>query len=267
MASPSVRLDRSDLWRLVNELNIVTAIHDALAFLITDPERAVLFHPDRPARGDTGRVDATDWPIGELRALRGAGLAALAARTLLMPGVVTVGLAGVPACMSWHLAALCRFVPDISHIAVYGEESLSSHDLRKVLDRAGVGLSITSSAGDAAFGASLVIAVGAAIRDISVNDLARNVLVVNVGPDPTPLAIRERAGHCYAHEELAYALTRPDSHRAVPDEILLVEPFSSDVLNHLDLSLLDLATQLWGRRKTERSEHFSVPAEPRVEMP
>lgn len=237
MTARILSLDEDDLWCLAEELDVVTTLHEALTAPRDSPGELVRLTADVEAFHDPHTGDRCEFPAAGLRALRAAGLVAVAARSLLTPGVVTAGLVGAGPAALWHLAVLCRSVPGVSHVAVYAEGQPMTLRVLDQLELTGIGLSVSPSAADAAFGATLVVAFGGAVAQIPPHRLARGALVVNAGPQPAPAQILEAVDRICPLDDLVRAPAGVQPPRINPEDILLVEPLAAALLVHLDAVL------------------------------
>jgi ornithine cyclodeaminase/alanine dehydrogenase-like protein (mu-crystallin family) len=179
------------------------------SFLATDPFGGVADPVDqlveRMLTGQGSLVCPSVWQVpgrtGPERtrvtpAAHGAVLTALAARFLLPPAPVTASVLGPSGRL---LAALCRYLPGISHVAVYppGRETVAT-ELVEELESAGIGVSIARSVRDAVFGANLVVVTdrdGAA--DLDSMHVSRGALLVNATGRDLPDAVVDRVDRIF----------------------------------------------------------------------
>ena len=179
-----LRLTTDDLWRLLREIDPVELVSTQLNGR-TGKESPGRFRENGGRRSD-GLVLLDDadtgvsclLPASCLALIRIAALATLAAAELLAPGQVTVGLLASGEAARLHLATLTRHLPDIGDVALCPDRDryLGVQDL---LDQAGIGLSVTTSADEAAFGANLLITTGRGHDRLCLGHLARGALLVN----------------------------------------------------------------------------------------
>jgi hypothetical protein len=136
-------------------------------------------------------------PTQTLRMIKAAGLTALAARELVVPGVVTAAAFGGNAVLPPQVATLARYLPMLGHIAVFvAVEPLAliaplgelERGVLDQLDQAGIGLSTADDPRAAAFGANLLMFADPALRAPDVGALSSGVLVVNASGHDLPAA-------------------------------------------------------------------------------
>ncbi len=133
-----------------------------------------------PGPYDQGACGGCLVPATDLRTVRVAALAALAAQRLLTPSVVTAAVLGSGTVAQLEASIIARCVPDVSHVALW-PASGRCPALRLVdqLDLAGIGLSVTERADDAMRGANLVIFACPPTRDMRAGQFARGAVVIN----------------------------------------------------------------------------------------
>lgn len=191
MGSPVLRLDTEDLCVLAPECDPVEAVAEELLARPDDGRErragrdglslelcgdlAVLRDPD------TGTRCAL--PVSDLLSCRAAALTALAANNLLEPGLVTVSLIGSGSVGRIQLLVIARNVPDVSHIAVHppgdGHDSPVDRGVADALEEAGIGLTVTSRADEATFGANLVAVTGPTRQRPCLGRLSPGAVLVN----------------------------------------------------------------------------------------
>lgn len=187
-AQDTLRLTSDDLWCLIGEIDPVELVTTQLS--------------GGPGAECPGRVSTNGhWrseglvllddahtgvrcllPASCLSMIRLAALATLAAAELLAPGQVTIGLLASGEAAGLHLATLTRHLPDIGDVALCpgrGRYLGPVGRVRDLLDQAGIGLSVATSAGEAAFGANLLITAGRGHDRLGLGHLARGALLVN----------------------------------------------------------------------------------------
>ncbi|MFC6091937.1 phosphopantetheine-binding protein [Saccharothrix lopnurensis] len=168
---------------------------------------------------------------------RAAVLAALSARYLLAPGVVTASVVGAGRAVRAQLDAVARHVPGTSHVAVrlLDGEPLD-RDLVDRLRRTGIGLSVTATAGEAVFGATLVVVTDFADPDTWPTHLPGGSVLVNATGDDLPPAVTRvadlvfvddlgllRPGGRPVEADLRQVVTGECAGRTSADHVLLVE--------------------------------------------
>jgi ornithine cyclodeaminase/alanine dehydrogenase-like protein (mu-crystallin family) len=140
-------------------------------------------------------------PTASLRAVRAAGLTALAARELLAPGVVTAAVLGSGPAVQPQLTVIARHVPDVSHIAICptGDRNVSPVEPRVLdqIDLAGIGLSVNSAVDEAVFGANLVVATGTIPSRLELAHLTRGAVLVNATYRDLPDDLVDRVDRIY----------------------------------------------------------------------
>lgn len=195
MSGPILRLGTDELLTVVRKLDLLEVVVEQL-----------LRHRDAP--GNTLPKDAYG-PAGEhvvfrdertgtrcavpaagLRAYRTAALTALAARQLLVPGVVTASVIGSGPVADLLIPVIVRHVPDVSHITlcpVGGPVADSVQPmLAEELEQAGIGLSVTPRMEEAVFGASLIALSGADPAGLRSGHVASGAVVVNASGQDLP---------------------------------------------------------------------------------
>jgi len=142
------------------------------------------------------------FPSAGLRASRAAALAAVAARALVSPGVVTAAVLGSGPDAQPQLMMIARHVPAVSHIAVcpVGAERGSTVAPR-VLDQiaeAGIGLTLNTDVRQTLFGANLVVATAQSPGPVRYAELAKGALLVNASGTDLPNDVVDRVDKVYA---------------------------------------------------------------------
>ncbi len=235
MAGRALRLGADDMWALLDGVDLLAVLRAGLLAGPGADGRVSRLDPDAVTYEDSAG-DRCLLPAADLRSLRTAGVAALAARQLLAPGVVTASVVGGNGSAQWHLGVLARYVPDVSHVAVCADVRPHPRVVDQ-LDLSGIGLCTNATAVEAIFGATLVVAVGHAVEQVVFDRLARGSVLVNAGTRPVGEDVREGVDQVYAGEELRGALTGERRGRRRLDDVLLVEPLPTDVLLDLDAVL------------------------------
>jgi ornithine cyclodeaminase/alanine dehydrogenase-like protein (mu-crystallin family) len=170
-----------------------------------------------------------------LRAIRGAALTAVVARTFIASGVVTVSVLGSGLAARMQITALATHVPGISHVAVHGPGRVPAA-VAEQLALAGIGLTVATSATDAVFGANLVILAGQ--RSRAGWPLADGAVVVNATGQAAPEGMSARADQVFVDDrrlhddqraaDLGQVLAGTHPGRTAPDEVLLVDLLGMD---------------------------------------
>lgn len=227
MSRPTIRLGTHEMWTLVDHVDLVETIRDWLRHPppwvgdMTTPEPGLLRFHDADG-GPNGEFAADD-----LRALRTAGLAALAARLLLMPGAITAGVVGSRPAVQWHIRVLGRCVPNICHFAVFtadrdGTARIDTHVLNE-LDLSGIGLSPAKSPADAALGATLVVMLGRTGGRLRYEQVTRGSVLATTDDQVVATDLREGIARRYTVDDLLGVLLGDRPGRTGWDEILLVD--------------------------------------------
>ncbi len=164
-------------------------------------------------------------PTATLRLIQAAGLAALASRELVAPGVVTAAVVGSGLALRLQVGVLARYLPALSHIALSGAISDPLAPLaRGVLDQlelAGIGWSTAADPRRAALGASLYVIAAAGPQGLAIGPPAAGALLVNAGGTDLPREVLEGVDRVYVddlglleshrHRDFVRThLTRPD---------------------------------------------------------
>ncbi|WP_410567360.1 hypothetical protein [Amycolatopsis sp. cmx-4-61] len=150
---------------------------------------------------------------------RAALLTALAARYLLAPGAVTASVVGTGRAVRAQLDALTRHVPDVTHVAVRVLDGVPVHrDLVDRLDRSGVGLCVTATAGEAVFGANLVVVTAFADPGTWPAHLPGGTLLVNASGHELPPAVTQPVDRLFV-DDLALLRTACRGSRPVAADL------------------------------------------------
>jgi hypothetical protein len=241
MTAPTLRLGTDEMWTLLEHLDLVGMLRDGLFEPGAQPGELSMLETGLLSFHDAITGQHGEFPAEDLRALCTAGLAALAARLLLANGVVTAGVVGPRLPAQWHLGVLGRYVPNVSHIAVFTADRTkeAAVDARVLdqLDLNGIGVSVASSVADAVLGATLVVTQGRAGRQIGYDQLARGTLLVNADNYVVSDDLREGVARRYSVDDLLGMLAGDRHGRIQFDEIVLVELLESGRLRDLDVAL------------------------------
>lgn len=249
MIGPTVRLGTDEMWRMLDHIDLVEELRGWLRGPSTRAgelspldTRLLTFHDE--STGRRGELTTED-----LRGLCTAGLAALSARLLQREGAITAGVVGPHRTTQWLLDVIGRYVPNLSHIAVFSADRAEKApvDLRVLdqLDLKGIGLTVATSVADAVLGATLVIALGQAGGQIGYDQLARGSLVINPGGRALSDNLRESVARCYTVGDLVRILGG-DHHpgQIQLDEVLLVELLEPGWQRHLETRLAGRLVEL-----------------------
>lgn len=255
-------LDEDAVWSLAEHLDVPSVL-DAAARQATGLSTAPVPRPARVDRADQASLTDAPGPTGEraraaamtvvrdpstgqyaelptavLCSLRTAGCAAAAARRLVTPGVLTVGVAGTAPEVWWHVAELCWSLRLVSHVAVTADVSTAPPRLADQLDLAGVGLTAACTPQAAVFGASLVVATGPVL--ITAEHLTAGALVIEATPGAFPLALQGHADAVVPADadgsgvirdgasDSGFTLVLPPTHTLALDAALAAELLTAD---------------------------------------
>lgn len=161
-------------------------------------------------------------PAQSLRSSQVAALVAVAAREMLVSGGVTMALLGPAADSQPQLSVVARYVPDLSHVALFcGPDTRTSYvepSLVDQLELSGIELSVVGSAADAVFGANLVIATSTDttsldLADLRPGQLAKGTLLINATGADLPTEVVERVDQVVV-DDLGLLGGYPDRHVA-----------------------------------------------------
>jgi len=215
LVEPTLRLRHSDMLRAVEEIDLVDVVAQELidrAASATDrrpasrlaTNHASVAATDLTHVGDPDGGRACLMPTQSLQMLCLAGLAGLAARELLPPGVVTAAVLGSGAAARLHLGLVSRYIPNVSHVAVYpgGVEAVQSAEWNVLdgLELAGIALSSGTSSQDAALGANLVVVAELGWDRLGLAHLSRGVLVINASRRDLPEELLTEVDRVYVND-------------------------------------------------------------------
>lgn len=224
MSRQTLRLGMHEMWSLLDHVDLVGAIREGLH----RPQQRVgdltVLEPGLLRFHDADSGSQAALAADDLRALRTAGLTALAARLLLVPGAVTAGIVGGLPTAQWHIGVLSREVPNVSHIALFttdnGESARIDADVLDQLDLSGIGLSPASSLADAVLGATLVVMLGRAGRRLRYEQITRGAVLVTTDDRVVSTDLRESIARRYTMDDLLGVLLGERPGRTEWDEIL-----------------------------------------------
>lgn len=241
MTGPTVRIRTHEMWTLLEHVDLVGLLRDALLGADTRQGELTALDAGRLAFHDESTGQCGELPAGDLRALCTAGLAALAARLLLTDAVITAGIVGPRRSAQWQLGVISRCVPNVSHVAVFSadrtEEPAVDPTVLHRLELDGIGLSVVTSVADAVLGATLVVALGQTGEQIGYDQLARGSLMVDAAGQRPAGDLREGVAERLSAGDLAILLGNHVSRRVDLDEIRLVELADSELLRELETAL------------------------------
>jgi hypothetical protein len=241
MTSPAVRIGPDEMWTLLDHMDLVGALRDGLRETGAPPGKLSMLDSGLLAFRAEEAGRSGEFPAEDLRALCRAGLAALAARLLLASGVITASVVGPRRPVQWHIGVLGRYVPNVSHVAVFTADRTrpGAVDARLLdqLDLAGIGLSITTSVADAVLGATLVVSLGQESGQIGYEQLARGSLMVNADGQAVTDDLRDNVARCYSLDDLAGVILGYQPGHPHSDQIQLVDLLEPDWIHELETSL------------------------------
>lgn len=143
-------------------------------------------------------------PSQALYVFRTAALAALAARELVVPGVVTAAVLGSGFAAQASLSLIARNLPGLSHVAVCREDDEPSvHMEPRVIDQldlAGVGWLMTTAVADAVFGATLIVATIGRARWLEIGHLPKGAVLINTTGEDLPEDLVDAVDQIYVDD-------------------------------------------------------------------
>ncbi|MEV4319167.1 hypothetical protein [Actinocrispum sp. NPDC049592] len=166
MSDRTLRLSRDELWRLLELVDPVELVAARLGGAACGDEAGRLSAAgasggDHVVFEDRDTAVRCLLPASALRGLRTASVVALAARALLFPSLVTVAVLGSDPATQLQLALIARYVPGVSFVAVWPDDGQPLDErVLDLLDRTDISLLTAGDAGEAMFGASLLVGVG-----------------------------------------------------------------------------------------------------------
>lgn len=205
---PVLRLTSRQTMRALEHIDLLELMTERLA-RATPPVAPPPAAPAAPEAEETAVEEARTGvrvllPTAMLRLIQAAGLAALASRELVAPGVVTAAVAGSGAALRLHVEVLARYLPTLSHVALSGAIAGPLAPLpRSVLDQlegAGIGLSTATEPRRAASGANLFVVAGPGFRAPGCGPLTLGALLVNATGRDLPSAWTESVDRVYVDD-------------------------------------------------------------------
>jgi ornithine cyclodeaminase/alanine dehydrogenase-like protein (mu-crystallin family) len=150
-----------------------------------------------------------------LSALRTACVSVIAAQELVTADVVTVGVIGAGVISRAHIELIARFLPAVTHIALYDHDSRRAKqlvtELTDTLLLSGASTTVASSAEDAVIGANLVIAATTTTTGyLDYECFSPGTVIVNVSLDDVLPDVVQRADLVFVDD---WSLVRDDQHR------------------------------------------------------
>jgi ornithine cyclodeaminase/alanine dehydrogenase-like protein (mu-crystallin family) len=202
MTGPVLRLRHGEMVRALKAIDLLDLLAEELVRPLTGAPEASgtsRFVPETsgPVTSteltavrdvQTGRVCLLPTPSLHMICL--AGLAGLAARELLPPGVVTAAVFGSGATAQLHLQVIARHVPNVSHAAIYPPPaelaSPTELSLRDQFALSGIELSIKNSPRSAARGANLLVVAELGWDRLDIGRPRPGTLVINASRRDLP---------------------------------------------------------------------------------
>jgi ornithine cyclodeaminase/alanine dehydrogenase-like protein (mu-crystallin family) len=186
MADSTLRLRHGDMLRALDEIDLLDVVARELTGAGDRPRAGRLAAAtDLTAVGDPENGGVCLLPTPSLQMISLAGLAGLAARALLPPGVLTAAVFGSGAAARLHLGLIARYLPNVSHAAVYPAVE-SQWRAPDELGLAGISLSSNTSSRDAALGANLLVVAELGWDRLDIGHLHPGVLVINAARRDLP---------------------------------------------------------------------------------
>jgi ornithine cyclodeaminase/alanine dehydrogenase-like protein (mu-crystallin family) len=227
MTGPTLRFTAAELYGVLSEIDPLGVLAEELVARSTHETSGGLDLGSRLTVGpdenfalfeDPSQSMRSVLPTAALRAGRTAALAALAARELVVPGVVTAAVLGSGSAAQLLLAVIARHVPGVSYVAaspdethpVDGNGSPLAPQLLQQLDLAGIDLTVTRAVDEAVRGANLVIAATGVPGSLAAAQLSRGSLLINAAGVDLPDAIVDDVDDIYVDD---VALLEANRHR------------------------------------------------------
>lgn len=143
-------------------------------------------------------------PSSALYVFRTAALAALAARELVVPGVVTAAVLGNGFAAQASLSLIARNLSGLSHVAVCPESDEVNIPMQPrvidQLDLAGVGWLMTTAVSEAVFGATLIIATIGRARWLEIGQLPKGAVLINTTGEDLPDELVDAVDQIYVDD-------------------------------------------------------------------
>jgi ornithine cyclodeaminase/alanine dehydrogenase-like protein (mu-crystallin family) len=225
MTGPTLRFTAAELYGVLSEIDplgvlaeelVARSTHETsggvdLASRLTAWQDADFALLEDPLQGTRSVL-----PTAVLRAGRTAALAALAARELVVSGVVTAAVLGSGAAAQLLLAVIARHVPGVSYVAASPDHHLDGNgtplapQLLHQLDLAGIDLTVTGAVNEAVRGANLVIAATGVPGSLGAAQLSSGSLLINAAGVDLPDALVDDVDDIYVDD---VALLEANRHR------------------------------------------------------
>jgi ornithine cyclodeaminase/alanine dehydrogenase-like protein (mu-crystallin family) len=215
-ADQALRLSAGQTLRALSEIDLLELVAHRLTTADNVPLAPVL----RPGAADgwpAGRTGVSETavedpgtgavallPTATLRMIWAAGLAGLASRLLVAPGVATAAVFGSGVELGLQVAVLARYLPALGHVTVprvpAKRPGAGAPDVREQLDLAGIGLSAVGDPRRAALGANLLVLTASAGGAEGIGPPAPGALVVNAAGRDLPGQVLDRIDRVYVDD-------------------------------------------------------------------
>lgn len=202
------RLGVDELWRSLEHVDLVAVLAVALrdttdrprcAGLTPWPHDEDLLLFEDPVTGDRSLLPAT-----ELRTIRTGALVAVAAAELLDSATMTVGVLGAGRDAQGQVLVIATCLRNISHLAAAAVDEHGGPPFEQWvfdhLDLLGIGLDVVRHAGEAVYGADLVLAAGPGADGLRYAHLARGSVLVNTSDQRLPTDVVRGADRVYVDD-------------------------------------------------------------------
>ncbi len=204
MSDRILRLSSNELWRLLELVDPVELVAARLGGTAGGDEAGRFIAASAPAGDHVVFEDPATavrclLPASALRGLRTAAVVALAARALLFPSLVTVAVFGSDPATQLQLALIARYVPGVSFVAVWPDDGQPLDErVLDLLDRTDISLLTVGDAGEAMFGASLLVGFG--LDRLPARRPAPGALLVNATGRDLPVNLENTADGIYVDD-------------------------------------------------------------------
>ncbi|TCO47427.1 hypothetical protein [Actinocrispum wychmicini] len=204
MAREHVRLSMSDLLSALVATDLRTLCAEELVarvYRTRRPDTATVRELTNLVLVENGARTRYLLPSFAVRASRAAALAAVAARALLTPGVVTAAVLGSGPDAQSQLMMIAKYVPAASHVAVCpvgGQRATIAPQVLDQIARAGIGLTLHTDVAQALLGANLVVTTSENTAPVRYADLTKGALLINTSGEDLPDDVVDRVDKVYA---------------------------------------------------------------------
>jgi len=232
MTNPILRLNTDELLSALDAIDPVDVLVEELVGQTVGgsdgpPQPAATLTPwqadDEPGVGPVAELMLLDdlvtgakcvLPSSALYVFRTAALAALAARELVVPGVVTAAVLGNGFAAQASLSLIARNLTGLSHVAVCPESDEVNLPMEPrvidQLDLAGVGWLMTTAVSEAVFGATLIIATIGRARWLEIGQLPKGAVLINTTGEDLPDDLVDAVDQIYVDDS---SLISRNAHR------------------------------------------------------